>query len=399
MKDTLFESKETKTIFKLILFYHKRKGGKKLAPLSSLYALVNSRVKSHEAKKYAVIINKVKKFSLTDHAIADDIVRRFVKRQVMKLTILEMANALNSEDDLNVERLKARFDEALMMDSAELLDKSYDYFQNPAGRLKADSEEPRIATLLSPDLDKAMRGGLTGGEIAFVVAPTNIGKTMFLINIAYNAMKQGKKVFYVTLELSGKKIAGRFDQIVTNKSYEYIWKNPFAVFKATKKLAKLGGGLRIKDFTANRLSPNELQVFLERERKDFPFDMIIVDQLDLMHSPKEYKERRHELSSLTINMRRLGAVYGVPVWTASQATRAAGASGNTTMWDIAEDIGKANWSDILVALSQTDEDKADNVMFLDLVKNRIGDGNPRVMLAVNKKTHTLMGAPMPKETA
>jgi replicative DNA helicase len=397
VKDNLFESKETKQIFKLISFYHKKSKGTSHAPISSLFALVNSRVKSNEAKKYLDIIKSIKKYPLNDAVISDDIVKRFVKNQIVKMTILDMANALDKEDDLDVEKIRARFDEILMAESSELMEDAYDYFQNPTQRLQHDRDEPRIATLLSPDLDRAMRRGLAGGEIAFIVAPTNVGKTMFLINIAYNAIKQGKLVLYVTLELSGKKIAGRFDQIVTGKGYEYLWKHPNIVYRATKKLRRMGGGLKIKDYTASKLSPNELHLFLERIRKEFKFDMIIVDQLDLMYSPKEYKERRHELSSLTISMRRLGAVYNVPVWTASQATRIAGASGSTTMWDIAEDIGKANWSDIVVTLSQDDEAKEQNVMFLDLVKNRIGEGNPRVMLSVGKKTMILKGMAMPKK--
>jgi len=102
-----------------------------------------------------------------------------------------------------------------------------------------------------------------------------------------------------------------------------------------------------------------------------------------MYSPKEYKERRYELSSIIIALRRLGSTFDIPVWTASQATRIAGAAGATTLWDIAEDIGKANWADIVITLSQAPEDKEENLMFLDVAKNRIGESNPRVTLKVN----------------
>ena len=383
VKEYLFESRETKYIYKLLLFYHRHAKGKKLAPLSSLFALVNSRVKPSDAEKYREIIRKVKKFPLTDESIADGIVRNFVKRQLLKITVMDAVHALDHDEELDIGKLRERLDEALLIENTELLDTAYDYFTNPAQRLEEDREEPKIATMLSPYLDTAMRRGLGAGELAIVVAPTSVGKTMFLINIAYNAMKQGKKVLYVTLELSAKRIAGRFDQLVTHNTIAFIEKHPEIVYQAGKKLKKLGGGLKIKDSTASRLSANDLGVYLERIRKDFEFDMIIVDQADLMYSPKEYKERRYELSSIIISLRRLGASYKIPIWSASQATRIAGAAGTTTLWDIAEDIGKANWADVIITLSQSPEDKEDKIMFLDVAKNRIGEGNPHIILDVN----------------
>lgn len=391
VKEYLFESRETKYIYKLITFYHKKTEGQALAPITSLYALLNSRVKDNEYEKFRQVIRSVKAHPLDDIAIADDVVKRWAKRQLTKITIMDAVHSLDHDEDINIEKLRTRLDEALLIDSTELLDTAYDYFSNPTQRLIADRDEPRIATMLDASLDKAMRRGLAAGEIAIVVAPTSVGKTLFLINIAYNAMRQGKKVLYVTLELSGKKIAGRFDQIVTGKPIDYIEEHPGIVYPATKKLKALGGGLRIKDCVSNKLSANELGVYLERLRKDFPFDMVIVDQIDLMYSPKEYKERRHELSSIIISLRRLGATYEIPIWSASQATRIAGAAGNTTLWDIAEDIGKANWADVILTLSQSPEDKDEKIIWLDLAKNRIGEGNPHIMLHVNYSIMKIKG--------
>lgn len=396
IKEYLFESKFTKYIFKLIIFYHKHAKGKVLAPLSSLFALVNSRVKENEADKYRDIIRKIKKFPLTDESIADDVVKRFAKRQLLKITILDAVHSLDHDEDINIDKLRGRLDEALLVDSTELLDTAYDYYSNPLSRLDQDRKEERIATLLSPELDTAMRRGLAGGEIAIVVAPTSVGKTLFLINIAYNAMRQGKKVVYVTLELSGKKIAGRFDQLVTKKPIEYIEMHPGIVYPAIKKLKNKGGGLKIKDAVANKLSANELGVYLERLRKTFEFDMVIIDQIDLMYSPKEYKERRYELSSIIIALRRLGATFNIPVWSASQATRIAGAAGTTTLWDISEDIGKANWADVILTLSQQPEDKEEKVIWMNMAKNRIGEGNPTVLLNVNYSLMQVKGTAMIK---
>jgi len=160
IKEYLFESKFTKYIYKLIVYYHKKVRGKKLVPLSSLFTLVSSRIKENEAGKYKEIIRKIKKFPLTDETIADEIVKRFAKRQLLKITIMDAVHSLDHDEDINIERLRNRLDEALLVDSTELLDTAYDYFTNPNKRLEEDRNENRIATLLSPDLDKAMRRGL-----------------------------------------------------------------------------------------------------------------------------------------------------------------------------------------------------------------------------------------------
>jgi replicative DNA helicase len=396
LKDNLFESKETRYLRKLIDYYHSKGKGKNLVPLNSLYTLINTNIKENEAIKYKNIIAKIKKYPLQDMIIADETVRKFVKRQIMKTIVLEIVNSEKSEEEINIDRIKTRIDEALLIESADLGNNGdYDYYTNPLKRLAEEKDEPRVATGID-EVDIATRRGLAAGELGLVVAPTSVGKTMILINFAYNMMKQGKNVLYTTLELSGKKIAGRMDLLVTNKDYLYVLAHPMLVHRKNMKLKAKGGGFYIKDSTAAKLSPNDLSISIERMSKKFKPDVVIVDQIDLMYSPKEYKERRHELSNILIALRRMGASFGIPVWSASQATRIAGAAGNTTLWDIAEDIGKANWADVILTLSQSPEDKEENLMFLDVAKNRIGEGNPRVVLQANYALMKLSSRP-PKE--
>ena len=85
------------------------------------------------------------------------------------------------------------------------------------------------------------------------------------------------------------------------------------------------------------------------------------------------------------------------MWTASQATRIAGAAGVTTIWDTAEDIGKINWADAAFTLSQSTEDKEENIMFLNFEKNRIGPGNPRILLEINYPLMRLKGTTRMKD--
>lgn len=123
----------------------------------------------------------------------------------------------------------------------------------------------------------------------------------------------------------------------------------------------------------------------------FKFDLLIVDHSDLLYSATKYHEKRHELSSIVSGLRRIGAEFGVPVWTASQATRKAGATGATTLWDIAEDIGKANWADLAITISQKEGEKDDSIAWLQIAKTRLGKGNPKFLVSIDYDTMTMKG--------
>ena len=58
-----------------------------------------------------------------------------------------------------------------------------------------------------------MDGGLAGGELGVVVAPSGIGKSWFLQALAVNALKAGKNVIHYTLELNEAYVGLRFATI------------------------------------------------------------------------------------------------------------------------------------------------------------------------------------------
>lgn len=61
------------------------------------------------------------------------------------------------------------------------------------------------------NLDSFTNGGMPskGKFLGVVAAPTNMGKSIFLGNIATNAVKQGKRVLIISLEMSEMVYASR----------------------------------------------------------------------------------------------------------------------------------------------------------------------------------------------
>jgi replicative DNA helicase len=132
------------------------------------------------------------------------------------------------------------------------------------------------------------------------------------------------------------------------------------------------GHIRIVHCT--RPTIDELVIRLERLKAEgYDFDMVIDDYPDLIKPTKHFSDKRFELSEIYTDLRALGDKYGVPIWGASQANRAALSKEVITIQDIAEDIGKAAIADVIIALCQTRDEHDMEVCRLYMAKVRDGE--------------------------
>lgn len=391
LREEFFESPETRYIYNLIANYHAEEKSETLT-IRSLRILLTSSIKPTEINKFRGLVRRIKINTVKDNTVKDKLIKRFARRQLIKHAVMEAIDKLDSGEEADLERVRQKIDEAMLVDTKHT-EESYDYFTDPVSRRQESSSDERLPTGIDSELDASYEGGLGSGEIGIIVAPTGVGKTLLLVNVGYGALLRGKRVVYVTLEIRPRRVARRFDCRISGANAKSIHENPMLVQKRLKVLRARGGGLQIKDYTSNQCSVQDLRAYLERLRHDkFFFDLVIVDHADLMYSPKAFKERRYELSSIIAGLRRLANEFKVPFWTASQATRKAGAAGKTGLWDIAEDIGKANWADLAITISQTEAEKEEGVMWLKVAKNRMGSSNPNVQVFVDYDTMTVKGA-------
>lgn len=390
LRKELFESPQTRHIYEILSKYHSENKADFLT-IRSLKILLYTSLKPEQKENYRGTINRIRKAVVKEPSIVETVVKTFAKKQLLKHAINEALDSMDKGEEGDLERVRQRIDEAISVDSTGI-DDSYDYFTDPHKRIYDEQHESRIRTRISPELDQAINGGLAAGELGIIIAPTGVGKTLALVNIGVGAMYQGKKVVYGTLEISPRKLARRFDVRLTGFSFKEIAESPDLVRKKLDKLKLIGAGLQIKDYRSTLCSTSDLRAYLERiHSKKFHFDLIIIDHADLMYSSRQFKEKRHELSSIVSGLRRISAEFGVPLWTASQATREAGKSGKTRLWDIAEDIGKANWADLAITISQTDEEKEEGVAWLKIAKSRLGSTNPRFRVHIDTETMLMKG--------
>ena len=137
-----------------------------------------------------------------------DLIETFARREAMKDAI---KNSLILIKEDRVEETEELVRNALLV--SRQVDTGQSYFTDLSARwdrtFNADLSTYKSKTIL-PSIDKSLDGGLGNKELAMVVAPPGVGKSVYLVNQAVTALMEGKQVLYISMEMSEDKIAQRF---------------------------------------------------------------------------------------------------------------------------------------------------------------------------------------------
>ena len=237
-------------------------------------------------------------------------------------------------------------------------------------------------------LDDSLDGGfLQAGKSLYVFAgETNIGKSIFLGNVASNIAKQGKNVLLVTLEMSELLYARR---ICTNISK--IPMKEMAVNGASLRAAvtESPGNIYIKEFPPSTVTPNQIKAFCKKfQDKGIKLDAIVLDYLNLMHSTmgnNSYERIKH----VTEQVRAMSYIFECPIISATQLNRAGFDQDNPDLATISESIGLAATADVIMSIFQNDEDRDLGIIRLGMMKNRYGPRGMTQPMRIDYSTLTI----------
>ena len=228
-------------------------------------------------------------------------------------------------------------------------------------------------------LDNCLGGGfLEAGKSLYVFAgETNIGKSIFLGNIAHNISKQGKNVLLITLEMSELLYARRICTNVTKIPMKEMKQNSATIREALKDEK---GKIFIKEFPPATITPNQLKAFINKfQDNGIKLDAIVLDYLNLMHCTignNSYERIKH----VTEQVRAMSYTFDCPIISATQLNRSGFDQDNPELATISESIGLAATADVIVSIYQNEEDRELNIIRLGMMKNRYGPrGNTQAM--------------------
>tara|TARA_A100001515_G_scaffold118120_1_gene100306 strand:- start:4193 stop:5569 length:1377 start_codon:yes stop_codon:yes gene_type:complete len=287
----------------------------------------------------------------------------FCKKQKLKEAIMKSVGLLKTS---SFDQISEVIEKAMKLG----LDNNhgYDYLLDFEERFLKRSRNPM--TTGWKIVDDITKGGLGRGELGVVIAPTGAGKSMALVHLGSQAIKEGKNVVYYTLELQDTVVASRFDSCITSVKLQDLHSFKDLIYDQVKDLE---GKLIVKEYPTKSANVNKLKQHLEKLRRSgFEPDLICVDYGDLLQPISSYKEKRIELETIYEDLRGMAQEFECPVWTASQTNRSGLNAEVVTMESISEAFNKCFVADLIFTLSRTITDKNNNTGRIFVAKNRNG---------------------------
>jgi len=353
--------------FSQMIYEHKREYG--THPSRQIIASI---IKSSDVASSPAVMKQVRDFfvkvvSNDPNVEGDGYIRKmsldFCRKQKLKEAMIKSAKLLHTS---SFEEISKLINEALKLGDNNNF--GYDYLADFEKRFELKQRHPTSTGW--GVVDGITQGGLGKGELGVVIAPTGAGKSMALVHLAAQALKQGKTVVYYTLELEDTVVARRFDSCLTG-----IPINELNNFKEVvlEKVKEIEGTLIIKEYPTKNASTETLKNHLHRLKvKGIEPDAIYVDYADLLRPVRMLKETRQELQELYEELRGLAKLSECCLWTASQTNRSGLNAEVITMESISEAFNKCFVADFIFSISRTMEDKNANTGRIFIAKNRNG---------------------------
>jgi replicative DNA helicase len=225
-----------------------------------------------------------------------------------------------------------------------------------------------------PSLERVLEGGIRPGEMITVVGIPGVFKSGTMLNWMMPALQQpyGRKVTYISLEMSEKKVYGRFCFRVSKKSKDFL-KVDLGKFNAAfnTEIANYCGSLHIKNFGNGTIDIVELKAYLDQlDHREHETGLLIVDYPQIMKKDRSLQDF-NAIGDLYAGIRSIAIEREIPVIAAAQLNREAFKKLEAiTMAEISASMDIARHSDYIVAILQSEEMRKENKMRLKLLKNR-----------------------------
>lgn len=170
------------------------------------------------------------------------------------------------------------------------------------------------------DLDKLLHG-MKRGNLIYVAGRPGTGKSAFLLSIAMNVARFGKRVLFWTGEMSTEEVAGRAlssESGVSNVLRGDLTPDEMRVFV---KAASRTGELPIWVDDSPGITLPQLRATAMRQSTRNGLDLLIVDYIGLMKAQGYEGNRTHEIGHLSRGLKALASELSIPVLCAAQLNR------------------------------------------------------------------------------
>ena len=274
--------------------------------------------------------------------------------------------------DLLSKALGVGFDTAIGHDYIENVEERYEFYHTEEDRIPFDLEY----------FNKITKGGVPNKTLNIALAGTGVGKSLFMCHVAAAALVEGKNVLYITMEMAEERIAERIDANLLNVPIDQLDKLSKDMF--TSKVADLArkttGKLIVKEYPTGSAHTGHFRGLLNelKLKKQFEPDIIFIDYLNICASSR-MKGMGGAINSYTYikaiaeELRGLAVEFEVPIFSATQTTRAGYSNSHDGLEDTSESFGLPATADLMFAIISTEELERDGQFMVKQLKNRYND--------------------------
>lgn len=315
---------------------------------------------------------------------------QFIKERSVYNTLLEVVDQ-GSSGELEPSDLLSKFEAACNINLN--VDVGINYFEDIDHHIDDMKKQEKYIKSGWQWLDNKLNGGFiqTGRALYVFAGETNVGKSIFLGNIATNICKQNKNVLLVSLEMSemlyAKRLSSDIAQVPINEAHlstEYL-KESIKSFKSKHGNAQL----IVKEFPPSTLSPQQLTAYIKKlSQTVMKPDVIILDYINLLKGPAGYSSYE-QIKKITELVRAISYKFECPVITATQLNRSGYNETDPGLDTVGESYGMGATADAVVSIWQREEDSELNVINLGMMKNRFGPNFGTCAMNIDYSTLTI----------
>lgn len=217
------------------------------------------------------------------------------------------------------------------------------------------------------DFDRILGGGSREGKLYIVAGRPGDGKSAILLNFARNAAQAGKKVGFISMEMSTTEQINRLIAQLSGIDSQKVEQGKFTDddWPSYYHAVEVAGDLPIYWDDEPSLTLSQLRSKVRR-MASMGLDLLIVDSLNTMVSDMPHAKVFEQINALAYGLKKLAREMKIPIWVAHHTSK---------------EGEKLQREPILADLEQAGEKPADLVAFVFQPKDDILGNRRRLKIA------------------
>lgn len=382
-----FKDKNIKTVFSILKdFYNEHET---VPNVTELKAHLVTQEQKDSLKELVLSFNSIDKNYNKEVLIRNS--ERFLKEKSVLNTVVETHLDVQS-GEIDSNKILKKFE--LACGISLLDDIGFNYLEDLDDHCEDLQKVFRTISSGWKWLDSHLGGGFMaeGRSLYVFYGVTNVGKSIFLGNIATNILNQDKTVVLISLEMPEQVYAKRISAQLSQIPYDdlKLQISPLRKFLNEYKIKNKNSKLIIKEFPPKSVTVLNLKTYIKKlVKNNIKPDAIIIDYINLVAPPVNNLSSYESIKQVTEGIRALSYEFECPVISATQANRAAVSTPKPELDKTSESMGLSHTVDAQISI-WTEEGDADlGIIHMGIEKNRFGPRQVYTHLEIDYPTLSL----------